>query len=416
MAFFGVAGPSPSLTVTVPIFAATTFQGVSGPSPSRTDEVLIAAATNFQGASGPSPSRSDEVEIVVATNCQGASGPSPSRSDEVVVPVATNFQGKDGPSPALTDVVDFAIATTFFGADGPSPTLGGEILIFAATNFQGAEGPSPSRSDEVVIPVATNFQGADGPSPSRTGTIAVFVATAFQGADGPSPTRTDTVDYLPLGIHESQVEDGTIPLAKIAKPLFDNTLAALQLIADGFFSADANGRAKFANGFFTPAKLAVVPQELLSPLETMKNAASMKDTDETATTDVTVLEDEAKSFADAADQEIKVAFLVPLLYDNTSAITFSIKLSPSTAFAGDFRISAEYRVNGGALSSATTTTITPNAAADVLTEETVLSISAANVDPGDRVLVKLKRLGSDGADSHTGAMRVFQMKQSAPAT
>lgn len=412
MAFFGVTGPSNGYTGVVVIPSTSTFHGAAQPSQARTGTLELAAGT-FKGVPGPSAARTQLLELAAGT-FKGVEGPSQGYTGIVEIPSTPTFKGVDGPSNALTDFMDFAKATTFHGVPGPSQSYTGVVQIPSTSTFHGVAHPSQARTQLLELALGT-FHGVPGPSASRTGIVEIPQGT-FHGVAGPSHSRTDVIDYLPLGIHESQVEYGTIPLTKIAKPLFDATLDALKLIADGFFSADATGRAKFANGFFTPAKLAVVPQEKLTPLETVKNAASMRDTDKIVTTGATVNEDEAKSFADVATQEIKVAFLVPLLYDNATDITFTIKLAPSTSFSGNFRLSAEYRVNGGALSLATLTTTTPSGTADTLTEATVLTIAAANVNPGDRVLVKLKRLGSDVADTHTGAMRVFQMKMAVPTT
>ena len=128
----------------------------------------------------------------------------------------------------------------------------------------------------------------------------------------------------------------------------------------------------------------------------------------TATTDVEVNDEDAKSFADAVTSGIRVAFEIPTNYVVTGNVQVFLRMSPSTSVAADFRIDVDHRRNGGALVGAVQTTVTPSATADTQTlVGPVLNLTTAGIAADDGLALRIKRLGADGADTHTGAMRLF---------
>ena len=164
---------------------------------------------------------------------------------------------------------------------------------------------------------------------------------------------------------------------------------------------------QIAPGTVTPTELDSTYQAALGTLS--KGGDLFRDiTGVTATTDVEVNDEDAKSFADAGTSGIRVAFEIPTNYVVTGNVQVFLRMSPSTSVAADFRIDVDHRRNGGALVGAVQTTVTPSATADTQTlVGPVLNLTTAGIAADDGLALRIKRLGADGADTHTGAMRLF---------
>lgn len=215
------------------------------------------------------------------------------------------------------------------------------------------------------------------------------------------------------GVHGVQFFFKTFNYAVFEDGCFSADVAGLERMADGFLGLSSKARLLIANGMVTKAKLDRPYQEAF-----LASWIDMQDffhnTDEIAPTDVTVNDDDAKSFPDGNDTvETKVFFKIPQLYDGAGSVTYTLGISPSTSEANTFSIAVEYSINGGPVTIAGTTLVTPSATADTQTESaTVLTLTSGQVSPGDTIMVKIKRLGA--TDTHSGAMRLYDVRQASP--
>ena len=130
----------------------------------------------------------------------------------------------------------------------------------------------------------------------------------------------------------------------------------------------------------------------------------------TATSDVEVNDEDAASFVDATTSGLRVSFEIPTNYAVTGNVQVFLRLSASTSVAANFRIDVDHRRNGGALVGAVQTTVTPSATANTQNlVGPILSLPTAGIAASDNLVLRVKRLGADGADTHTGAMRLFSV-------
>jgi len=189
----------------------------------------------------------------------------------------------------------------------------------------------------------------------------------------------------------------------------DGRQIALRTISNDRVVLNALTAGEIAAGTITPTELDRAYQAALGTLS--KGADLFRDiTGVTATTDVEVNDEDAASFADAASSGVRVAFEIPTNYVVTGSVQVFLRISPSTSVAADFRIDVDHRRNGGALVGAVQTTVTPSATADTQTlVGPVLSLTTAGIAADDGLALRVKRLGADGADTHTGAMQLFSV-------
>lgn len=101
----------------------------------------------------------------------------------------------------------------------------------------------------------------------------------------------------------------------------------------------------------------------------------------------------------------------------TGSINISFRYAMSSSEANNIRLRADWFVlsTGGNPSTALTTgtAFTLSATNDVLLHELTSSSSSdltISVSTGDILVFKLTRLGSDGADTHTGDMRILEVR------
>lgn len=188
---------------------------------------------------------------------------------------------------------------------------------------------------------------------------------------------------------------------------------ANRVVADSLTASElapnSVGTSELLNGSVTPAKLDTAYQVALGTLS--KNASVFRDvTGDTATTPVEVSDEDAASFPDGITTAIRVAFDIPDDYLTTGNVEVYLRVSPSTSFAGDFRVQTDFRKNGGALQGTADATVTPSATLNTQTlVGPIKTISTGTLTNGDGIALLIRRLGADGADSHTGAMRVFRV-------
>jgi len=192
---------------------------------------------------------------------------------------------------------------------------------------------------------------------------------------------------------------GTAPLKSVS-------LSAAMAMETITLTAGIDGR-QLASATIGPLALSQSYQLALGTLS--KGGDLFRDiTGVTATTAVEVNDEDAASFADAASSGIRVAFEIPTNYVVTGNVQVFLRISPSTSVAADFRIDVDHRRNGGALVGAVQTTVTPSATADTQTlVGPVLNLTTAGIAEDDGLALRIKRLGADGADTHTGAMQLF---------
>ena len=210
----------------------------------------------------------------------------------------------------------------------------------------------------------------------------------------------DTADQSKLaGIDGSQFEDRTIP----ADRFILDSLTQQEIAPDAFDTSE------IADGSVTPAKLDRAYQLAISTLSF--EAQEFRDiTGVGVTSPVEVNDEDAASFPDGSTTGVRVAFEIPDNYDGVGNVEVFLRLSPSTSLTGNFRIDVDHRRNGGALVGAVQATVTPSATANTQTlVGPVLTLGPAGIAAGDGLALLVSRLGADGADSHTGAMRLFSI-------
>ena len=213
-----------------------------------------------------------------------------------------------------------------------------------------------------------------------------------------SPPRSLEADVLADGIDGRQLESRTLPADR----------HILQSLTSAEIGTAAINEDELAAGAVTPAKLDRSYQEALGTLSF--DTIDMRDiTAVTPTSDVEVNDEDAKSFPDGSTTGVRVSFEVPDNYDSAGTVLVYIRISPSTSFAGDFRTELDWRKNGGALQGAANATVTPSATADDQNLVLIKTFSAATLAVGDGVVLTIKRIGADAADTHTGAMQLFRV-------
>lgn len=199
------------------------------------------------------------------------------------------------------------------------------------------------------------------------------------------------------GINGRQVAARTQP----ANRLVLNSLTTSEL------GTASVGTDELVDASVTPSKLDRAYQEALGTLT--KDAEVFRDITGTGvTSSVEVNDEDAASFPDGSTTGIRVAFDIP---DELAPgdVELHLRISPSTSVASDFRVEVDYRLNGGALAGATQATVTPSATADVQTLVLAKTFTNGTLASGDGLALLIKRLGADGADTHTGAMRLFRV-------
>ena len=201
------------------------------------------------------------------------------------------------------------------------------------------------------------------------------------------------------GIDGLQIQTRSIPA---------NRIIADSLTADEL-GPNSVGTSEILDAAVTPAKLDTAYQVALGTLS--KNAGVFRDvTGDTPTTPVEVNDEDAASFPDAVTTAIRVAFDIPDDYLASGNIEVYLRISPSTSQAANFRVQSNFRINGGGLQGVSNVTVTPSATLNTQNlVGPIRTISTGTLVSGDGIALLLRRLGADGADSHTGALRLFRV-------
>ena len=211
------------------------------------------------------------------------------------------------------------------------------------------------------------------------------------------------------GIHGIQLDEKTIDTDKIADDLLSVSVLGRNMMSDGFLGNDQNSRDLIADDFITAAKLDRTYQTEISTAY-LDWTDKFHETDEVAPLPVEVSEESAISFENGVDQEAKVSFAVPAIWDEVNALTYTMTISPSTSLAATFDLSLEMIINGSTAAITNTVSVTPSTTADTQTETVVVfTINTPQISKNDRIVLKIKRLGS--TDAHTGDMRVYDVRQ-----
>lgn len=112
-------------------------------------------------------------------------------------------------------------------------------------------------------------------------------------------------------------------------------------------------------------------------------------------------------FDPASDEEVKDQWIVPANFTSGKSITVKAKFLMSTASIGDVRLSLEGSINNSTSFGPTEITIDPSDSSGVFEIRTLLTIP--NLNPFDSVLLKIKRLGTDVVDTHTGDWKLLSI-------
>ena len=212
----------------------------------------------------------------------------------------------------------------------------------------------------------------------------------------PGSVTASKIDYSAVG--STQIANGAVTEEKIATQAVTTAKLGLESVATANMQDEA----------ITPSKLDREYQIALGTLS--KDAQSFADiTAFTATTPVEVNDEDAASFPNNVSTGLRVSFEVPAHIDTTKEAKILLRISPSSAFAGDFSLQSDYRKNGGALEGTFDVNVTPSGTANEQTLVELKTFAAGQLDPGDGLVVLIKRFGSGGFDTHTGDMRLFRV-------
>jgi hypothetical protein len=150
----------------------------------------------------------------------------------------------------------------------------------------------------------------------------------------------------------------------------------------------------------------------LGEREITQVATFFQDTDEPAPGPGLKGEFDVLDFSPGTDQEQKFQAYVPLNWDGVNDLTLRLTYAMATAVAANAVISTEAEVGeivSGSLTALGVVDFTlPGPSTTDITRSTILrSIPAASLSAGDQLSIKVKRKGTDGADTHTGALQLM---------
>jgi hypothetical protein len=114
----------------------------------------------------------------------------------------------------------------------------------------------------------------------------------------------------------------------------------------------------------------------------------------------------AVEFANAVTQS--VAFTRYWLWGEYG-MAMDLMVAASAAQANAFRVQVGWQVNGGVTTNVPVT-VTPGNTTALYTAALGTIVAAADVADGDMLTLTVSRLGGDGADTHTGTMRLYSIR------
>lgn len=91
------------------------------------------------------------------------------------------------------------------------------------------------------------------------------------------------------------------------------------------------------------------------------------------------------------------------------ALHMELVVAASEADLGTFRVLVGYRINGGTITNVVKA-VTPGATTGLYVADLGEIIPAASLPTGALMTITLSRIGSDAADTHPGAMLVYQCR------
>ena len=207
-------------------------------------------------------------------------------------------------------------------------------------------------------------------------------------------------------VSSDKIQSLAVTTAKIANESVTEAKIGPASISSSKMAVDAVSTTIIQDASVTPAKLSQAYQPALGTLS--KDADTFLEITAVALpSDVEVNDEDAASFPDGSTTGIRVAFEIPANYDPAKTVQVYLRVSPSTAFAGDFDVQTDYRKNGGALVGTSVAPVTPSGTANVQSLLLVRTIAAGSIAAGDGIALLVKRLG--GTDTHTGAMQLFRI-------
>jgi hypothetical protein len=115
-----------------------------------------------------------------------------------------------------------------------------------------------------------------------------------------------------------------------------------------------------------------------------------------------------------ADEESKFQMQVPDAWDATSDVQIALILAMSTSFSGNVLLRTEVELadlSAGTLVALGTQDflLTPPTDDSIVRTVVIRSLAAAGLAPGDSFVCKVKRVASDGSDTHTGEMQLISV-------
>lgn len=125
-----------------------------------------------------------------------------------------------------------------------------------------------------------------------------------------------------------------------------------------------------------------------------------------------IADEDAIVFPPASERGGRFAFTIPSSYDDTNPIEMRLVIrNPGAPGGNPHLVETAYRINGSALSTPVATPINPVGTTQGRTDS-VLSLPAGLVAPGDTVMVQFKRLG----DSEPQDLEVYRFIIRAPVS
>lgn len=119
-------------------------------------------------------------------------------------------------------------------------------------------------------------------------------------------------------------------------------------------------------------------------------------------------------FADGATQGVALSTMMPYSWHSGNIKTITLCLAMSTAVAGNLRIRVRISTPADATGTGTASTdesftITPSTSSGVAKDNAMTLSVPQSVTKGDVILIRIDRVGADGADTHTGVMKLMSV-------
>ncbi len=232
---------------------------------------------------------------------------------------------------------------------------------------------------------------------------------------------TDTIDLQTGGASRLLVNGTTDITLAVDLNLVANEINVTSGALGDVFKHTATGFARFARGSaysflaVNPAGSDIAYTQTGIPLGSMSAAGGLLPASGGATKVLNVAGTNhtyaVLDFADAVTEEVFYDFIIPQGIPDNGTITVIIRWKATTATTGDVRLGVSITgVNGtenwhGVTLGAESLGTFATAGANTTITESTISISTAGISPLDNCILRIRRIGGDGADSMTDTMR-----------